>query len=467
MVSGRGMLARMLRLTLRALRELSLEGLAAIWLRSSLSRVGDGKERQDAKGLRVLALNPERFRGELESLVATGRVEVVRLPFEVTARLRGAFLTDGRDLLAVCAGRPKDDRDKQLLRRFDETVGPIWRVFLDRARIDVVLSAALHYHNDLALGRLSEIAGVPYVVCHRECLHAAEHIRQVNRARWALVGRVRLSHLIVHNEVARNTFVQAGVVLEDAVSVLGNPRMDRFVRALSENSRGSLQRRQRRVVFFSFCHGNGMAGAVPMWSDGSTRGYVRLFVESHAAFGRLAKKHPDVEFVIKTKWSRMWFEQIGAALGSVGLNDAELENLRITDAGDSQELILTSDVVCSFGSTTMLEAGVAGKPVVVPLFAEAVEPAYGNCLLLKDTVHCFDVARSAAEFCELIERRLENPGVPPALRERRRRAFEYWISPLDGCVADRWVDCLETVVTGRKGVGDGDMEGNAAKAAIP
>lgn len=461
------MFSPIVRLALKALRVLSLEAVAAIWLRSSLSRVGDYEEGQEIKGLRVLALNPERFRGELEALVATGRVEILQLPFDVTARLRGAFLGHGRDLLAVCAGRPKNDTEKELLRHFDEIVGPIWRIFLRRARIDVVLSAALHYHNDLAVGRLSENAGVPYVVCHRECLHAAEHVRRVNRARWSPVGRVRLSHLIVHNETARDTFVRAGAVAESAVSILGNPRMDRFARLLSEKTSRGSQGRRRRVLFFSFCHGNSMAGTVPIWSDGSTKGYVRLFVESHGAFGWLAKRNPDVEFVIKTKWSRRWCEEIASALWSVGVNVAELENLRMTDEGDPQELILGSDVVCSFGSTTMLEAGVAGKPVIVPLFAEAADPAYGDCVLLKDTVHCFDVATSAAEFCGLIEKRLENPDVSATVRDHRRRAFEYWISPLDGGVADRWVDCLEAVVTGWKGVRDGEMGRKATNAALP
>src|SRR5690606_11529386 len=99
-----------------------------------------------------------------------------------------------------------------------------------------------------------------------------------------------------------------------------------------------------------------------------------------------------------------------------------------------------SDVVSAFNSTTMLEAAVAGKPVVHPMFAEAATDSYADWILLRERQEeLFDVARSPEDYERTIEARLEDWSPTPDLMRRRREAFEAWIAPLDRGVADSYV----------------------------
>ena len=53
-----------------------------------------------------------------------------------------------------------------------------------------------------------------------------------------------------------------------------------------------------------------------------------------------------------------------------------LKHLWASDFVPTSKLILESDVVCGFSSSALLEAAIAAKPVIVPLFDEALRPEY-------------------------------------------------------------------------------------------
>lgn len=436
------------------LHRLGLHALVARWLYRRMQTVSRtaGTALASDRPLRLLALSPNRFRGELESLLDTGGVQIFTLPFSVTGMLHSVFLGQANRGLSFYARPSVDPAERHLQRRFESVMGPIFASLLDEARIDAVISAALHYRHDLPFGTLAEAADVPYIVCHRESLHAAKHIRQINIARWRPIGRLRVSHIIVHNESARRTFIDAGVAPPDAISALGNPRMDAYVKGLAslcDDSKPtpniSDRPRPLQVTLFSFFHGNGMGDTQPKWSDGTTRGYVRLFEQVHAALARLAQRHPDVQFVIKTKWASEWWDKIRSAIGEAGIDPDDLPNLRLSENDDVHQLIYDSTVVCGFGSSTLLEAAIAGRPVVVPVFAEAAEPDYRDDVLLQDAFDCFDIAADSDQFMERIEERLDNPYIDPETMTLRRHQFERWLSAMDGQAGHRWVALIREI----------------------
>ena len=51
---------------------------------------------------------------------------------------------------------------------------------------------------------------------------------------------------------------------------------------------------------------------------------------------------------------------------SIGTNLSKIPNIHFTEE-DANTLILDSDVVCNFGSNTIVEAGFATKPVIIPV----------------------------------------------------------------------------------------------------
>ncbi len=72
-----------------------------------------------------------------------------------------------------------------------------------------------------------------------------------------------------------------------------------------------------------------------------------------------------------------------------------IPNLILTSEAPAQEVILSSDVVVAFGSTTILEAGLAAKPVVIPNFDEAEQEAYSEYIQLRVAYDAFELAEDA------------------------------------------------------------------------
>ncbi|MCH7540410.1 MAG: hypothetical protein IH999_08460 [Proteobacteria bacterium] len=166
---------------------------------------------------------------------------------------------------------------------------------------------------------------------------------------------------------------------------------------------------------------------------------VKFFERSHAAFAELARDHPEVDFVIKPKWAGRWVDEVERVLRLNGTAPGDCDNLHILPDADAQRLILESDVVCGFGSTALLEAGITGKPVVVPHFDETLSPEYRDYIPFQEHFHLFDIAGS--------------PAVDEACMRERRAAFEEIVSSLKGDATEKYAALLKRVVDERRRIG--------------
>ena len=114
----------------------------------------------------LLALNPDRFRGDLPILAETGIFRVLKMPFEWQARFYQRFQHPVAETSAD-AGHPGPDLDREAYRAYLRRFLP---EFYRRLGVDAVIGAAVHYRQDRDIGAVSEEIGVPYIVLHRENL---------------------------------------------------------------------------------------------------------------------------------------------------------------------------------------------------------------------------------------------------------------------------------------------------------
>jgi hypothetical protein len=111
-------------------------------------------------------------------------------------------------------------------------------------------------------------------------------------------------------------------------------------------------------------------------------------------------------------------------------------------------LIFESDVICAFNSTMILEAGLSGKPVIVPYldaFRESSRLAQGVSMG-EEMEGAFDIARTPKNLIEWIEHRLENPELPGEMMAKRRYLFEKWVSPLTADALTRYHLAIRDVI---------------------
>lgn len=401
--------------------------------------------------LNILALSPPRFRGDLDALSQYGDFAIKTLPHFWMCRIMYTFYTSKPTFESFYHPDKTQERD---MKRLDTFMADFLPLLYAKTKTDIVLSAAVHYISDHLWGRCSSLNGTSFIVNHRESFMASEHIRALKRDYWKNIGAgFVVDYLISQTDAANQVFNEAGIVAPDKSSHAGTLRMDDFVRKYHRKNTPLPQ--QKQVTLFSFTHCFGVWSPVPHWYDNyeDHDGFLRMFEEVHAGFAQFAKTHPDVKCIIKPKWGGRWITKIDEALQKHGLNRSELPNLEILVDVNVHKLIEESNVVCGYGSTTLLETIVIGnRPIVVPQLGEIREPRNQNKIMMPDSMNLFDVANSMDEFVKLIEYRLlENPTVPEDIQKKREKLFESWSSSLDHSAYETYKNILtDTVKKKRK-----------------
>jgi hypothetical protein len=393
---------------------------------------GDGR-------LTALALSPDQFRGDLEALAARPEMRVLRMPLRWQTRLLYSFYEVGTKSPQV--HRPphgsKAARSQAAYRKFLRVFLPR---FYRRLGIDIVIGANIKYREDFDWGAISQQLGKPYVVLHRENMPITSGISSLVTKRYRKLGRFQGSCIIVHNAVTRQTFVDADYVEPERIFDLGCLRMDGFLRRI-----GSPRVRRSRplVTLFSFSSVN-----EDIFGAG---GYYPVFRDTHGAIALLAKQHPEIDVVIKPKPSMFnnprWRCALSEALRHWGLNpDAPPANLSVVPTRDAQQLILESSVVVALNSTVLLEAAIAGLPVIMPYFKDLREGPQGQGVMFREYTDLFDVPDRGEDLKQAVMERLRHPEIGDDVMNKRRELFAALISSLDGDATSRYVHLLTRTV---------------------
>jgi hypothetical protein len=405
----------------------------------------------------LLAIHSERFGNELDLLANTKEFRVLKLSLDWQIKILNIFWP------SKIWWRWKDyyDPDPVLNREIIElqnSLRKFLRKFLSRlyreTGVNAVLGATFYYKQDYDWGLVSNDIGVPYIVIQYDRIFGGRNRQHFINKTIKTCKRFRGSHIIVSNDYTRDTLIETGYVDADRISSLGLMRMDGFVRKVlalrNKSSKNVSKKTRKRVTLFSFvpCVGLRTSLGLRTFPEDPNLGYQKLFENVHTSIARLAESLRDVDFIVKTKWGGIWFEGIEKACRKNGYNIRDIPNLTITDNVDSHELIIDSDVICGFSTTALLEAAVAAKPVIVPMFDEAMLPMYQESIGFLDCYHLFDCAGSVTEFEELITGRLHDPGpkVSGEYLAERDRMFEKHVSSMRGESLNRYVKTINAVI---------------------
>lgn len=388
----------------------------------------------------LLALMPERFRGDLEALENAG-YGILRIYSPWMSRIIFSYFRLGADFDTIFTHQNDPLIDVQY-RRLSAVMVPFLRKLSTAFNIDAVISAATHYGPAYLWGSNSKEAGTPFIVLHRECLHASPHRRDFWTEKWSKTPTYKANGIIVQNETARQTFIKSKIVSPDHIYTTGALRMDGYIdRALS--ARHTFPE-SPQVTFFSFTHASGLGMVAPHWSaKKETTGFAMQFEKSHGAFARFAAENPHISCIVKVKWLHIWQDRVHEAAKLAGVQLEELTNFRITEEDNPHDLIISSSVVCGFGSTTLLEAALAGRPVVVPLLGEALDPTYQDkIILLEDTTHMV-TAFSEVDFIAKISAATEAPTTLAMSKFEAMQLFKKWVAPTDGSALIKTCNAIE------------------------
>ena len=320
---------------------------------------------------------------------------------------------------------PAIDRAKGRLYRFWRSVWPKLGGF------DLVVTGNWCYWAEREMASALEALGTPFVTLHKEGIKPPARSAMLRdlfrKTRGAFSGR----RLLVYHEAERAHQIEGKIAREDQVVIVGMPRLDALHEWRRKAATGAVPARAARpiVLFAAFLTDNFLPSYSGIESD---LAWTHLARGCYAALLRLARANPDIDVIVRP---RLHEKDGVAALFPEG-EAAWPTNLRLVADGGIRPLLEAASVVSGHNTTVLLEALAMGKPVVVPHFAEALDPSYAGYI-----VEIGDAAEHPRSPDELIARlchHCRNPGAIPAkLSPLAIGALAKWTGNPDGHSAKR------------------------------
>ncbi|RKE72310.1 hypothetical protein DFP91_0173 [Pseudorhodoplanes sinuspersici] len=402
------------------------------------------KRAESKKRYTVWILPKDGFTQDVMSaLDSADDVEVLAMPRLILREIFRTFLPNSIDDNNYASAGSTFDHAKLRYRDF---LRRLFKALSHFRQIDAVVTGNFGYRAERELATAMSELRIPFIALHKENLKTPgrvtffEHIYKERRG--AFTGH----SILVYNQIEKDLQLRAGVAATTQIQIIGMPRLDR-IHSWRRSNTGTTA--PRKILFFLFSPLTGMprivrkgatTGEVYLEDDGIEEGensisLDTLCTETCLTILKLARENPDIEVVVKTKGRQ---RDIVESIRPFGLNDEQpvLSNLRVIHSGDVLPLIAEASVVCGFNSTALLEAVAAGKPVVLPWFAEA-ERADVNPYVI-DLRPLGDVVHSPVELHDLLIKYARSPRpVPAQLGANETATLEHWTGNVDGCAGER------------------------------
>lgn len=417
----------------------------------------------------VLILDFARFRGDIEAFHRTGQIRFLEISWSFLRYLLASYVYEPtrEDEAALPAGvnarlefamaRPGSGifREREQYQAFLRRFMPH---FMERFNIDVVVNSDYRFRRERDFAGVASALGYPHICYFREAMYVVPAIYNKAVDRYRIMAPFSGSVIAVQNEVTGQIFVDAGMADRDKIRVRGCPRMDSFLRQL-QREMPDRSGAARQVAFFSW------PPHVPL-RDGKKFDLSSTAAAVVRALAEMARDDPTLRVVLKIKDQHMKGSRFGQIAGfediirDVAGKKSALPNIVFeTDRMAAQDVILQSDVVCAMQSTVVLEAAVAGKPVVLPHFDEMTgQRGADQSLMYQEYRDLFDRAKDADKLKDLVRWRLIEPAISDGTMAKRRELFECYVSPLDGHATETCLGLLqEFAARGRKARAAGVM----------
>ena len=380
----------------------------------------------------ILGLSPEFFRSDLDILAASGDFRVLLMPFRWQTRLMYLFYPENRhnwEILNPLESTDMMECKKRILAFYDQLVPRVHRMM----RVDAVVSHHVRAPADVDWGIASKRSGVPYIILYREGMFASnDEIKDRMRRRFKKLGFWG-SHMVVHNNSSRDFCIETGVFKPEQVSALGCLRMDEFASRAKIAREADSCKSENLLAVFPFTVQPDGEGVLDL-------SFEQLFHDSNLAILQLAQVRQDFQILIKPKPKDFEFiaGEIAKIAEKAGINLNQLRNVTISSELDAQELILKADVITGLNSTTVLEAILTPKAVVVPFFKEYRTKEGKRRVKFIDALECMDVADDADDFKRILESRMGGYRVSDETMEKRRFFFSKYVSDPDGRALEQY-----------------------------
>lgn len=362
-------------------------------------------QKQKTKGnIKLLALNSFRYKHDLEILNKHPDVCIFVLPHKIQTLINAIFYRqlplniaskDNTEKYCKFANLENNNERLQLVSYLEKFIPKL----LKSRNINALMSCSFFYIADIDWQRACANQGIPYFALHKENMQDGVVYQQMVERYSSMKMKYFGQRLFLYNHLVKKVILGAEICNASTISVTGAARMDSLFKKVKEER---IPAPKRQITLFSSHHCIGLLqvpGAINYFSQNRNSGFVEYFELVHGYIIQFAHKHPDIDVYIKPKWGDSWVEHIKEAGLKMGYNADTIPNLFITHEIPAQQLIENSGVILGINSTTLLESLIVGRPVILPLFAEAANKYYDKHVYFKEYEQdVFNVVRSPKDL---------------------------------------------------------------------
>lgn len=229
-------------------------------------------------------------------------------------------------------------------------------------KFDAVLSGNYSYIMQQEIARACRENNIPFLVSFKEGL-----VVPGSYGGWSEIQKgceFIGNKMMVYNENIKKSFLEAKIkgLNENNLIICGIPRLDQY---FINNEKKSFK---KQIVFFSYYPSIKFAGMIS--DQKKFEQALKRSDDFHKWVMTFALKHPEIKVIIKTKVSEHFVNYVESIYKKNFTKP--INNLKITNSGDTYKLITESDAIITFYSTTVMEALIADKIVITPYFGDLI-----------------------------------------------------------------------------------------------
>lgn len=395
----------------------------------------------------LLALNPGRFRGELEIIGENDQLTVIEMPFDWQCFLYSSYYGHLDDILqkkylpqadsGATAEKSKNSK------KYIKIISHILKKLQTSYSLHAVIAAGIHYRQDYEFIKVAKKLDIPAITLQRESNIASKGAVQsfINKAQT--YKKFHGTHIFFHNHLQRDIFVENGYIDKERTIVTGIPRMDSLVKMAN-----SIAKKEKIITLFSFGPSTGIiSGSPPNWPHDPENYLFTFCADVHRVMYELAERYPDWNFIIKPKWGGQWPQNI---LDIINYPLPHPQNVFIRPDENTHNLIVKSSAIIGFNSTTLLEAALFNRNTILPIFGEAAEAIWSDYVMYKEVNGIFCSPESKTKLYDLIESIINSPPPSPlsmAEQKLRKQLFDRYAYASDGNATSRMLEGLNNIKT--------------------
>lgn len=412
--------------------------------------------RRNDDAIHVLVLNRLHHKSLVTVLAARPDIRLSAISWEFLAFLLAAFVREPtikeernhtatlgiRHEFRMASDTSSIGRGRAAYRAFLRRFLPR---FLERYGIVAVVNTDCRYRREADFSRVASECGYPHICLPRDAMFIIAGTFSESVRRHTTLGTFHGDVLLVQNSVTRDVFVKSGHARPDQVEVIGAVQAGLMIGELLAAS-STLPSEPTVLV----CTWPTRRTA----RDGTVFNLAEPARDTIRAVARLAPRRKDVQFVVKMKPIHVSRGQKDDLLQAIALETGEETpaNIRfVVDEETTASLIARCTIFVGMQSTSVLEAGLARRLIILPHFKELRERnGADDVLMYYDCCSLYDVPDTPVDFEATVERRLEDPTVPEEVHEERMGMFERHVSSIDQSAEEACVAKMKALVEARR-----------------